>query len=352
MTAERRFADPEHLAALARAVFGNRRRLVATERLAGGTKKGVYRLAFDDDSTAIVYSWDPDENYWPSSPSGDGDGADQGDGKGDGKADGKGDDEDWADPFSHASGFELFEAARTHLDAVGVRSPRVYLADRSRAHFPADVAVVEDLRGPNLETLLVDDPAAASAVVGRLGDALGRMHAHLGPTYGKVAMVKGGGRPVGSSCEQVVLDNALADLAGAASRDRRVARAHDEFADVLRLLAGAIRPRTEYGLIHGELGPDHVMVGSDGAPVLIDIEGLMFFDVEWEHVFLRIRFGAHYAALRRDDLDRQRLALYRLAMHLSLVANPLLILDTDFPNREGMRRIAEANLAQSFGFLN
>jgi hypothetical protein len=28
-------------------------------------------------------------------------------------------------------------------------------------------------------------------------------------------------------------------------------------------------------------------------PVLIDIEGLMFFDVEWEHAFLRILFGEH-----------------------------------------------------------
>lgn len=27
------------------------------------------------------------------------------------------------------------------------------------------------------------------------------------------------------------------------------------------------------GLIHGELGPDHVLVASDGTPVLIDIEG-------------------------------------------------------------------------------
>ncbi|GAA2755227.1 phosphotransferase family protein [Actinopolymorpha rutila] len=344
MTAERKFADPEHLTALARAAFGRDRRLVATERLAGGTKKGVYRLAFDDDTTAVVYSWDPDENYWPSSSGADVDDA--------GRGDDQASDGDWADPFSHASGFELFEAARTHLDEVGVRSPRVYLADRSRAHFPADGAVVEDLRGPNLETLLDSDPTAASAVMGRLGDALGRMHDHLGPTYGKVAMVDGGGRPIGSSCEQVVLDNALTDLAGAASRDERMAKAHDEFVDVLRTLTGAVRPRTQYSLIHGELGPDHVMIDRGGAPVLIDIEGLMFFDVEWEHVFLRIRFGEHYQALRRGDLDERRLEFYQLAEHLSLVAKPLLILESDFPDREGMRMIAEANLDQAFTFLS
>jgi hypothetical protein len=64
-------------AALARAAFGRGRRLVATERLAGGTKKGVHRLFFDDDATAIVYSWDTDENFRPSASSVEGDRAER-----------------------------------------------------------------------------------------------------------------------------------------------------------------------------------------------------------------------------------------------------------------------------------
>ncbi|WP_438267919.1 hypothetical protein [Kitasatospora purpeofusca] len=62
--------------------------------------------------------------------------------------------------------------------------------------------------------------------------------------------------------------------------------------------------------MHGELGPDHVLVDAAGEPVLIDIEGLMHFDVEWEHVFLRIRFGDQYPSLGgADGLDRHRLDL-------------------------------------------
>lgn len=37
--------------------------------------------------------------------------------------------------------------------------------------------------------------------------------------------------------------------------------------------------------------------------VLIDIEGVMFFDVEWEHVFLRLRFSERYGPLSADGLD-------------------------------------------------
>jgi len=41
-----------------------------------------------------------------------------------------------------------------------------------------------------------------------------------------------------------------------------------------------------------------------------------------------------------------RLNLYRLAMHLSLVAGPLRLLDGDYPDREPMLRIAEYNTQQ------
>ena len=66
----------------------------------------------------------------------------------------------------------------------------------------------------------------------------------------------------------------------------------------------------------------------------------MYFDPEWEHVFLRLRFGEHYRYLREPGLDPHRLALYRLALHLSLVAGPLRLLDGDFPDREPMLQIA------------
>ena len=112
-----------------------------------------------------------------------------------------------------------------------------------------------------------------------------------------------------------------------------------------------MQPRADYRLIHGELGPDHVLIDERGEPVLIDIEGLMFFDVEWEHVFLRLRFGERYRSLGEDGLDEERLRFYRLAMHLSLIAGPLRLLDGDFPDREPMLRIAEYNIGRALEFV-
>ena len=49
-----------------RAALGAEHRLIGVSRLRAGSKKGVYRLTFDNDSTVIVYIWDDTENYWPS----------------------------------------------------------------------------------------------------------------------------------------------------------------------------------------------------------------------------------------------------------------------------------------------
>ncbi len=71
------------------------------------------------------------------------------------------------------------------------------------------------------------------------------------------------------------------------------------------------------------------MVDDAGTPVLIDIEGTMVFDVEWEHAFLELRFGPLYPLLRTVPLDEARMRLYRLVQHLSLVAGPLLLIDPE-----------------------
>jgi hypothetical protein len=211
--------------------------------------------------------------------------------------------------------------------------------------------VVEDVPGENLETLLRQDPRSAEPTLTRLAGALEVMQRHTGPGFGKVAVIDNGGISQGRSCEQVVLDRALDDLAEAAARETRFANVRDRLEDMTRTLAAAVPPRSVYGLIHGELGPDHVLVDRLGRPVLIDIEGLMFFDAEWEHAFPRIRFGDHYQLLNRGGLDEQRLAFYTLAMRLSLVAGPLRLLDGDFPDREAMMGIAEHNLQQALAFL-
>jgi hypothetical protein len=97
---------------------------------------------------------------------------------------------------------------------------------------------------------------------------------------------------------------------------------------------------------------DHVLVDPEGRPVLIDIEDLMYFDVEWEHVHMQIRLGRDWArTVGVDDLDEDRVALYMLAHRLFLVAGPMRLLDGDFPNRAFMHSIIEHNLNEALALL-
>jgi len=331
VTLERRVLTVTELADVARAAVGAAHRLVDVTRLEGGTKKGVYRLVFDDGFTAVAYVWDDNENYWPSVGS---DGA-----------------QDLSDPFSNASALDLFEASRRHLEALAIRSPEIILTDRTATHFPGDVAVVEDVTGGTLEALIRSDLDGAANVMGKLGETLARMRGHKGQHFGKVALIDEGGVSAGATCEQVVMDRAIGDLANAASRDTRVARQRGQLEELAHELVGFVAPRAQYGLIHGELGPDHVLLDSQADPVLIDIEGLMFFDIEWEHAFLRLRFGEQYRWLECSGLDDNRMTFYTFAMHLSLVAGPLRLLDGDYPHRHFLEQIAEHHLHQLLGFL-
>ncbi|CAL9424407.1 phosphotransferase family protein [Streptomyces sp. enrichment culture] len=320
----------EALSGIVHEALGTEARVVGVDRLRGGSKKGVYRVHTSGSRTAsvIVYSWAEAENFWPVAEV-----------------------IDPAHPFAPASGLTPFLVAQRRLDGLGVRVPGVLLADDSRRRHPADVAVVEDIVGGTLEALLKTDPARGSHALSELAAMLDVMHQQHSQHFGRVDVIERGDKTSGDSCEQLVLERAIENLAEAAERDPSIGSAATPLHDRLRELATRVAPRTQHGLIHGELGPDHVMVDASGHPVLIDIEGLMFFDVEWEHVFLQLRFGDRYPDLSRPGLDPARLDLYMLAMRLSLVAGPLRLLDGDFPHRTVMQGIAEHNAKEALALL-
>jgi aminoglycoside phosphotransferase (APT) family kinase protein len=322
----------EHLCttALGRAV-----QVGSVQRLRGGTKKGVFRvttttgISGTTGTSLVLYVWHEDEDWWSTST--------------DPAAD--------VEPFTPANGMTLLTSAYEHLTAIDVRVPVVLHAEHRGADLPADCAVVEDVTGRFLETMLDDDAASATPVLAELKSFLLRMAATTSSRYGKVADGRGGEPVAGAESvpfHEVVLQRALRHLNAAAVREPRLAAAAERVEAALHQRAAVVQARegSTYSLVHGELGPDHVLIDATGRPVLIDLEGLMWADVEWEHAFLEMRFHEHYEALRIPDLDGERLQLYRLALHLSLVEGPLRLIDTGFPDVEFMAGIAEHNLGR------
>jgi hypothetical protein len=328
MTTDRGHLTVADLTGVVHEAFGATRTLSSIDRLRGGTKKGVYRLILDDGTTSLAYIWNDDEDYWTA-------------GSAAGVADSTG-------PFAHASGVDLFEAAHRTLSAAGVRVPRMSLLDRSGTVVAGDMAVVEDLRGGSLEAMMGSDPERAGRVLARLGATVRLMHDAHRDQYGRPNDTVAVGAP---TVEQLVLGRALGHLAEAARRVDRIAAVEQRLAASLHDRCAVLTPRTRFSLIHGELGPDHVYVTDDDEPVLIDIEGTFFFDAEWEHAFLELRFGDDYHHLADPGLDQDRLHFYRLAMHLALVEGPLRLLDGDFPDRALMLQIVENSIGRTLEAL-
>jgi hypothetical protein len=327
----RDFIGADDLAGLLRE-FRPGARLVGSARLTGGSKKGVYRLRLADESTLILYSWSDAEDYWPPAAAVAG------------------------DPFAGASGAREFEAGQAALAAAGVRVPDLYALDCSRSRYPADLALIEDAGRESLEDLLTRDSAAAVRPLAQLGEALAAMQRRTGARFGQVAAIPADGDPTGAvapgepsgiagpagteAAEDVILRRALRHLDLAAAMEPDLAAVRAELAGLVLARRQAIQPRRQYCLVHGELGPDHVLLDRAGSPVLIDIEGLTYFDAEWEHAFLRLRFGPDYPRLTPPPVDENRVAFYDLAQRISLVEGPLRIAATDYPEREWMLNCA------------
>lgn len=84
---------------------------------------------------------------------------------------------------------------------------------------------------------------------------------------------------------------------------------------------------------------------------MIDIEGAMFYDIEYEHSFLELRFGEHYRYLKNENLDRNRMLFYKLYHHISCTAGGLKLLHRGHPNKKLAKEIADYNYRSALKFI-
>jgi hypothetical protein len=121
--------------------------------------------------------------------------------------------------------------------------------------------VVREVFGTDRRITSVDRLAGG---LGQLAEMVRAMHEYRAPRFGKVAFVDGGGAASGGTCEAAHLGHALMNIADAAARDVRAAAAREQLEDKLRTLYATVEPRSEFGLLHGELCAEHTLVGPRG----------------------------------------------------------------------------------------
>ena len=92
---------------------------------------------------------------------------------------------------------------------------------------------------------------------------------------------------------QLVYDFTAEELNIASKLDKDIA---DIQPNILHLMQQKMNEITEtknqeYSLIHGELTPDHVYILENGEVGLIDVDGVKYFDVEFDWALINLTYG-------------------------------------------------------------
>lgn len=288
----------------------------------GGAQKVVYKVACTNHFSCMLYVWDLSMNYFQQ--------------------------EIEAGQVNQLTyGCDLFESNQAFLHRHGIRTPQVFYLNKERERYPFDFALVEYIDGLDATHYLDAEASVQEKVFGRLGTMLTQMHRLERETFGTVNDNSGSAE----KCHTLELENAKQQLAYAANHISAFQSNQMKLYNKLDELEAAIEPRARYSFIHGELGPDHVLVNDELQPYLIDIEGSQYYDLEYEHSFLAFRFGDAYCYLNNARLDRSRMLFYKLYHHLSCTSGGLKLLHRGFPNRGLAEMIVEHNYKSALKFI-
>ncbi|MDT9725384.1 aminoglycoside phosphotransferase family protein [Xylanibacillus composti] len=303
-------------------VLGSSYEVKQATRLHGGAQKVIWKVDATNGFSCVLYVWELAENYF---------------------------EEDIVRGGIHAQtyGSEPFRRAHDEMGKLGVRVPVLYDLNQERDKYPFDYALVEYIEGRKAESYMQHaDKRVQDDVFERLGAMVQHMHTRERKEYGVPGL-----EAKAADCHHILLENARIQLSYLIEHEDTIREHRNKLLDVLAELASNIRPRRRYGWIHGELGPDHVLVNDLLEPCLIDIEGAQYFDIEHEHAFLQLRFGEHYRYFSTDRLDPDRMRFYRFHHHISLTSGGLKLLHRGFPDQAFAERLAAYHAACLLQYL-
>jgi len=315
--------DPADLQDHIRKVLGTGYIVANVSRMHGGAQKVVYKIDCGNGFSCVLYVWDLSMNYFQEETA-------------------------RQEPSEQSYGSGLFQINNAYLTQQGIRTPSLYDLNNERNRYPFDYALVEYFEGQKAEDYFHhSDSRVQNQVFQRLGEILAIMHADKRQIFGKLNHF--GVSP--EKCHEAPMKNAIEQLIYASRHIDGMRASHDKLLGKMHELESEMMFRTEYGFIHGELGPDHVLVNDQLEPCLIDIEGAMFFDIEHEHSFLSFRFGDFYRYLKNDSLDVNRMRFYRFLHHISLAAGGLKLLHRGFPDQRFAEELADYHSKCALRFL-
>ncbi|NJJ42010.1 phosphotransferase [Paenibacillus apii] len=306
-------------------IFGRGYHPEEAVQLRGGAQKVVYSVCCSNGFRFVLYVWDVRLNYFREEL----------------------EQEEQPEPISGFGGRQ-FQTVNAFLRKLQIRTPELYHFEPGSLKGEVDFAFVEYIEGKEASDFFQADPGTQNQVFEPLSGMLNRMHQQTREHWGKLH------EPISeapSGCHLPILAGACRQLEYLSANVSEFRKHHDKFIQVIEALAAKIGARSCYSFIHAELGPNHVLVDNQLRPWLIDIEGAMFFDPEYEHSFMEFRFDNYRRYLKHTQLDPHRMAFYKLYHHISYSAGPHRLLQRGYPDSELVKQIMAFNTQSAFRIL-
>lgn len=261
-------------------VFGENFVVVEMERLLGGAQKYTYRVKCENGFEFVVYEWAVEKSYFEY---------------------------DGGEAVFRSSSAELFERNNGIMVEHGVRTPKLYFMDRSKREWSCEYAFVEYVSGVDMDYVMEKEPERLPRVMESLVWSINRLHGIKSLVVGQLGRLQS----EEFSVVEYELEGIVRNCLFLCEKDSEYGEVYRKVLERAREIVHRIGRRGEYAFVHGELGPNHVMVDSEDNAYLIDIEGARFCDVEAENSFLRLRFDGQLVGVR-DDVDEERMEFYRI----------------------------------------
>lgn len=262
-------------------VFGNEYKIENIKPLLGGAQKHTMLASCTNGFQCVIYEWNEKNIYF---------------------------DNDNKKAIFCSSSAKLFRENNKLMTEHNVRTPKLYYIDDSRAKVDYDYAFVEYIDGFDLDHIMVKEPERFIKCVKRLNDNIERLHEIKSERVGQVGRMQ----EPGFDILEYTIKGMKENCEYLKEHDKEYQTYYDNAFERAKKLIAYMDKRSKYTFVHGELGPNHVMVDVNDQPYLIDIEGGRFVDVEEEESFLNLRFDRQLK--REKKVDSRRMEFYHL-MH-------------------------------------
>jgi len=305
-------------------IFGNRRSVQGVKKLLGGVQKSTYKVDCNTGEQIILHIWDVVDDLFYEK-------------------------KDHVKKKMIANSAEQLKINNDFLIKNGINTPQIFKIDVSKEEYPYEFAFVEYINNGDISEIVYGkESQERELVLNNLQKEIIKLHSCKRDFHGKLMNQK----KTEESFIKRIYDIALHDLEYSIKHYKDIDKNKDKIISCLQEYMSKLKVRKEFSLIHNELGPEHVLMNKDYDVFLIDIEGLLYADIELEHAYLNFRFDKGYSYLKRQGLDHDRLIFYKLYLHLSYLYGHLKILnDFDYQGEKSIENIIKYNAQEALKLL-